>query len=256
MVIFFIFSFDFSHDFSFFHLIFLLFFTNKTKNFLYRNNELENISLGIKPEQIQEIQDLFLNKFISYFDAYLFQSKQENLLREFQNMKLNKENTQNIPLLTLKKANTQEETTNKTLENNISSGFSGYLRSYTLGLEPENQMKNNPGMSRITRNYTTGGVYGGNTMKSYGGNYNYNNYNNFNQFSNGLSRNYEEFVNVPQQYILKDGENKLNICNNNGFKSYFQEKNSNNYTDINQLTRKIDDIYGKIFNNYPVTKKL
>ena len=165
-------------------------------------------------------------------------------------MKLNKENTQNPPIITLKRATTQEETTNKSFEN---TGFSGYLRSYTLGIEPENQMKTNPGMSRLTRNYT--GIYTGNpvnTIKSYGGSYNYNN---FNQFSNGLSRNYEEFIN-PQQYILKDAENKLNICNNNGFKSYFQEKNSNSYSEINHLTRKIDDIYGKIFNNYPVNKKI
>lgn len=185
---------------------------------------------------------------MSYFDNYIFQNRQENLLKEFNNLKLNKENS----ALGLKKAATSEETLiNKSFDN--PGGFSGYLRSYTLGLESDalNLPKNNPGMNRNPEGKRL--LMNGNNSKAY-------NHGVSNGF-NGYSRNYEEYItncnhNSNQQLILKDAENKINIYNNNGFRSYFQEKNTSSYSDMNSLTRKIDDIYGKIFINHPLGKKI
>ena len=195
----------------------------------FRNKDLENISGGIQMIDIQEILDLYLcNKFITYFDSFSFQSRQETLLRDFQNLKLNKENSANIPLI-LKKATTFEEQSNKSFEH--PTGFQGYLRAYTLGLEPDPSMKTNLGIKRsfpsVYSKNSLGGVY------------------------NNYGRSYEEYL--QGNYILKDAENKMNIYNNNGIngnKTYFQEKNSNSYSDINLLSKKIDDIYGKIFTNH------
>lgn len=209
---------------------------------VYRNKELENISLGVKEEDIQPILDCFINKYSSSFETYIFQSRQEStLLREFNNMKLNKENTL-TSALTLKKAHTLDEA-NKSFE--APGGFSGYLRSYTLGLEPDplNFPRGNPGMNRALESKR---AYGMNNTSNKSCSQNFNGLGH-------LTRNHEEFM--QGQYILKDAENKMNIYNN-GFRSYFQEKNTNSYSDIGALNKKIDDFYGKIFNNHPINKKI
>lgn len=207
---------------------------------------MENVSLGVKEEDLEPILETFISKYSSIFETYIFQqSKQEsNLMREFSNMKFNKENTVTTAL-SLKKANTFDET-NKSFE--TPGGFSGYLRSYTLGLEPDplNFPKTNPGMNRVSESKRLFNMNVGNNNSNKHYNHNLNGLNH-------LSRNHEEFL--QNQYILKDAENKLNIYNN-GFKSYFQEKNTNSYTDISALNKKIDDFYGKIFNNHPINKKL
>lgn len=214
--------------------------------------------MGVKEETIKEILNSYLNKFTPHFESFSFHKKEESfLLKEFGNLRINKENTS---LQVIKKGMSAEET-NKSFEN--LGGFSGYLKSYTLPTDPE--------ISHVKLNTIN------KAFESRKANHSINNYVNNSRIGSGYfgsqaySRNYEEFTNnysyninnyaANSHFILKDAENKLNIYNNNnsnhGFRNYFQEKNNSNVNDINisSLTKKIDDIYGKIFTNNTITKK-
>lgn len=247
-----------SHHFGKFCI--LLLFLNFSK-INQRNQELENISMGVKEDNIKEVLKNFLNKFTTHFDSFSFHKKEESFLtKEFGNLRLNKENTS---LQILKKGLSAEDN-NKSFDN--LSGFSGYLKSYTLPVDPE---ISNVKMNTINK-----------AFESRKANHVFNNTNPLNNANNsrigsgyfGLqpySRNYEDIANnnninnyqTNTHFILKDAENKLNIYNNsssnNGFRNYFQEKNTSIASDINitSLTKKIDDIYGKIFTNNAITKK-
>lgn len=210
--------------------------------------------MGVKEDVLKEVLDNFLTKFNTNFESFLFHKKEENYLsKEFSNLKLNKENNS---LQTLKK-NMSSDESNKSFENN---GFLGYLRSYTLSVDPEinnikinnlNKAYDGRRPTNILNNPNPNTMRPGSSLNGF----------------NGYSRNFEEILPTNQnnanfknfssstQYILKDAENKLNIYNN-GYKNYFQEKSNNSYSDISSLTKKIDDIYGKIFTtNHALPKK-